>query len=65
MRPPSRGMTILYLIAIAAAWVLLSTADYHDARRQECGSRSTAKYLVTWNPSTDRCEKELRNGTTP
>jgi hypothetical protein len=64
MSTPNRALTILYFIVIAAAWALLSDSDYSEARRVECGNRSSAKYLVTWNPSTDRCEKEVRNGTT-
>lgn len=64
MKPINRFQTIIYLGAICVAWAMLSDMDYAEARRQECGNRSTSKYLVEWDSNLDRCIKGVRNGTT-
>jgi hypothetical protein len=61
---PPRWLLALYAVAIAAAWLALSTSDYHEARKMECANRSTRSVLVEWDSSTDKCIKEKRNGTT-
>jgi hypothetical protein len=61
---PPRWLLALYGVAIAGAWVMLSTSDYQEARKMECANRSTRSTLVEWDSSTDTCKKEKRNGTT-
>jgi len=61
---PPRWLLAIYFIAIAAMWLMLSTSDYREARKLECANRSSQKYHVEWDQSTDTCRKEKRNGTT-
>ena len=53
-----------YFAVILAVYAALSTLDYRDARKDECERKSNIKYQFTYDPSTDLCTKELRNGTT-
>lgn len=62
---PPRWLLAIYAVAIGAAWVMLSSSDYNEARKMECANRSGVRYTVYWDQSTDTCKKELRNGTTP
>lgn len=61
---PPRWLLITYVIAIAAMWVMASNSDYQEARKLECANRSTAKFNIYWDESSDTCKKEKRNGTT-
>ena len=65
MVAPSRRMQAVYLLAIAGMFLLLSNSDYADARRQECGNKSTQTHYVEWDSKTDRCIKEKRHAQTP
>lgn len=60
----SRLQLALYLIVILGVYGGLSTLDYRDARMEECHRKSSVKYQFTYQPETDLCIKELRNGTT-
>jgi hypothetical protein len=60
---PPRWLLAIYFLAIAAAWVMLSSSDYNEARKLECTNRSNKNYDVTWDSSTDTCTKEKRNGS--
>lgn len=60
---PPRWLLAVYTVAIAAMWMLLSTSDYHEARKLECANRSTPAYSVEWDSVNDKCVKEKRNGT--
>jgi len=62
--PPSRKLMTFWFIAIIGLWMLASTSDYQEARKMECANRSTVKFNVTWDESSDTCKKERRNGTT-
>lgn len=63
-RNPPRWLLAVYVAFVVAAYLALSTADYNDARQQECANRSNKTWDVSWDSSTDTCKKELRNGTT-
>ncbi len=64
-RPLPTWRLVLYASSIVAAFLFLSNSDYNDQRAAECAERSNARWLVTHNQATDRCEKEPRNGQTP
>ena len=63
-RNPPRWLLACYAVAIAAAWIMLSSSDYNEARKLECANRSNRNFDVSWDSETDTCKKEKRNGTT-
>ncbi len=60
----SRGWFAVYMAAIFACYVLVSTMDFREARKEECERKSYGKYVFTYQPSTDKCIKEYQSGTT-
>lgn len=58
-----RWLLAVYLITIAACWVLVSTWDYQDARARECAGQTNSKYSVTYDADKDVCIKERKHGT--
>ena len=60
----SRLQLICIFVVIAFVYAGLSTLDYREAREVECSRKTNYKYQVTYDPSTDICTKELKNGTT-
>lgn len=53
-----------FLLTLIVTYSALSTLDYREARSEECARKSNWQYQVTYNPKTDACVKELKNGTT-
>ena len=59
----SRWQLGAILLTLIVTYSALSTLDYREARSEECARKSNWQYQVTYNPTTDACVMELKNGT--